>query len=74
MALASVTVYSFEAPDVAGVRHMPFKATREAIESRHGGRVIDGTGEHVPLAALDGEGRYQRQASGWTPHLLQQIE
>ncbi len=74
MADANVTVYSFEVLDAEGVRHMPFKATREAIELRHNGQIIKGTEEIVSTAALDGEGRYQRQASGWTPQRLQQIQ
>jgi hypothetical protein len=53
---------------------MPFKATREDIESRHGGRIIEGTGEDVAQTVLDCKGGYQRQASGWTPQRLQQIQ
>jgi hypothetical protein len=71
---ATVTVFAFEVFDAEGVRHMPFKATREAVEWRHGGHVIEGTGEQVPMQALDGDGRYQRQAIGWTPARLRQIE
>jgi hypothetical protein len=75
MALAQVTVYSFEVLlDSEMMRYMPFKATREAIESRPGGRVIEGSGEEVPAAALDSEGRYRRLDSVWTPQLLQQIK
>jgi hypothetical protein len=69
-----VKVYSFEVVDAQGLHHMPFKATREIIESRYGGRIIEGTGEDVPGTALDGKSVYQRQASGWTPQRLQQLE
>lgn len=69
----SVTVYSFEILDLEGIRHMPFKATREDIESRHGGTVIKGTDEVVPASTLDRDGRYHRWAGGWTVEQLQQI-
>jgi hypothetical protein len=69
----SVTVYSFEVVEQAGICHMPFKATREAIESRHGGKIIDGTDEVVPASWLDGDGRYRRWPTGWTLEQLQHI-
>lgn len=73
MEMFSVTVYSFEVLEQEGVCHMPFKATREAIESRHGGKIIDGTDEVVPASSLDGDGRYQRWPNGWTVEQLQRI-
>lgn len=68
-----VTVYSFEILDEGGMHYMPFKATREVIESRHGGKIIDGTDEVVPVSKLDGSGRYQRWPNGWTLEQLQHI-
>ena len=68
-----VTVYSFEVLELEGIHHMPFKATREVIESRHGGKVIDGTDEVVPASRLDGDGHYQRWPNGWTLEQLQRI-
>jgi hypothetical protein len=41
-----------------------YKAARETI-ARLGGRVIEGTGEEVPVSALDAHGRYRRVATGW---------
>jgi hypothetical protein len=73
MESACVTVYSFEVVDWDGVRHMAFKATREDIEGRHGGKVIEGTAEVVYASRLDGDGRYQRWPMGWTIEQLQQI-
>jgi hypothetical protein len=72
MVFVRITVYSFEIPDPVGVRHMPFKATREAIESRHGGKLIEGTAEDVPASDLD-EGHYHRWPAGWTAQQLQHI-
>jgi hypothetical protein len=68
-----VTVYSFEVLELDGVRHMPFKATREAIESRHGGTPITGTEEVVPASELDSDGHYQCWPHGWTLEQLQRI-
>ena len=63
----TVTVYAFhlpepslECPSIAG-----FKAPRDAIESRFGGEVLEGTAESVPADELDAEGRYRRVATGW---------
>lgn len=69
----SVTVYSFEIADHEGLHHGGFKATREDIESRHGGRVIEGTDEVVLASKLDSNGRYLRWPGGWTVEQLQQI-
>ncbi|CAN5299052.1 hypothetical protein BH11PSE9_BH11PSE9_15300 [soil metagenome] len=44
---------------------LPFKATREAIESVFGGTVLEGTGQRVERAELDESGRYRRVATGW---------
>lgn len=74
METVPVMVYSFEVLEPEGVCHMPFKATREAVENRYGGRIIDGTGEEVHQSDLSNEGGYRRQTCGWTPQRLQQIE
>lgn len=43
----------------------PFKATRDAVESRFGGLVLEGTAEQVDPASLDDLGRYVRRPTGW---------
>lgn len=43
----------------------PFKATREAIEARYGGQVLEGTAQSVDPSDLDAHGRYRRQPTGW---------
>lgn len=70
---SNVTVFSFEVFEADGRSFMPFKATREAIESRYQGTVIDGTAEVVPVTALDEEGAYRRR-SGWTEQHLALID
>jgi len=42
-----------------------YKATRETIETRLKGKVLEGTGEKVPRDAIDREGRFRRIATGW---------
>lgn len=63
----TVTVYAFHTVEgeVETFMHAPFKATREAIVSRYGGRVLEGTAEHVDADQLDAQGRYRRIATGW---------
>lgn len=62
-----VTVFNFtemrrssDAPPLA-----PYKATRATIVGRLNGTVLEGTGEEIPEAELDAQGRYRRVASGW---------
>jgi hypothetical protein len=62
---SNVTVYSFDVFDLEVRSFMPFKATREDIESHYNGAIIEGTAEVVPATALDSEGHYRRW-SGWT--------
>jgi hypothetical protein len=63
----TVRVYSFRLPDptfeLASVA--PYKATREAIERRFVGEVIEGTGEDVGVDELDPHGCFRRVATGW---------
>ncbi len=63
----TVTVYSFRVQDFLpeSSRHSIFKAPRELIVKKFRGEVLEGTGEEVPLAELDAEGRYRRIATGW---------
>ena len=62
-----VTVFSFEmlAGGIEFPRHAAFKATRDHIRTVAGARVLEGTAERVPSAAIDAEGRYRRIATGW---------
>ena len=62
-----VTVFNYsqfelgsDAPAVSS-----YKATRETIVTELKREVMEGTGEVVPLHALDGKGRYRRVATGW---------
>jgi hypothetical protein len=62
-----VTVFNFsefelgsDAPYVSA-----YKATRETIVSELKCDVMEGTGEVVPVTALDDKGRYRRFATGW---------
>ncbi len=63
----TVTVYAFHilGQDTEGFEFAPFKTTRETIEQRYRGRVLEGTAEEVEISALDEEGRYRRIATGW---------
>ncbi len=63
----TVKVYSFRVFDLDtnSFRIARHKATREAIASRLGGEVLDGTGEEVAAAELDERGRFRRIATGW---------
>jgi len=63
----SVKVYSFRVFDVDANEHcvVGHKATRDAIVSRFGGEVLEGTGQEVSPAELDQHGRYRRVATGW---------
>ncbi|NML17782.1 hypothetical protein [Azohydromonas caseinilytica] len=73
MESSKITVYSFDVFDTEGRSYMPFKATREDIAHRYRGTVIEGTGEQVPLLALDKEGRYRRWPEGWGEQHLERI-
>lgn len=62
-----VTVFNYsqfelgsDAPAVSS-----YKATRETIVTELKREVMEGTGEVVPLHALDDKGRYRRVATGW---------
>jgi len=46
-------------------RFASFKATRVAIETRLGAKVLEGTAQRVLRSELDAEGRYRRIAVGW---------
>lgn len=63
----SVKVYSYRVFDMAanGMSVSRYKATREAIVSRLGGEVLEGTEHQVARAELDEQGRYRRIATGW---------
>lgn len=63
----TVIVYSFQVRDFMpeSTTHAPFKASRELIEHKFKGQVIEGTGEEVSVAELDAEGRHRRVATGW---------
>lgn len=63
----SVTVFNFsefelgsDAPAVSA-----YKATRETIENGLRLNLLEGTGELVPVHALDDRGLYRRIATGW---------
>jgi len=63
----TVAVYSFR--QLAwGVESAPFsscKATREAIEQRGLGEVLEGTEEWVMRDELDTDGTWRRRPTGW---------
>lgn len=61
------TVYAFLMLEqgVELSRLAPFKATREAIESRFGGCLLEGTAQSVDPDDLDEFGRYVRRPTGW---------
>jgi hypothetical protein len=63
----TVKVYSFQVFDIhaSGFRIAKHKATREAIGSRFGGEVLEGTAQEVSPAELDEQGRFRRVATGW---------
>jgi len=63
----TVTVYSFRTFDVEVKRWCvsTYKATRDAIVSRLGGEVLEGTEHDVSPAEIDEHGRYRRIATGW---------
>lgn len=62
-----VTVYSFWVqeflPESATLA--TFKASREDIQQKFKGQVLEGTGEQVLVSELDSEGRHRRIATGW---------
>jgi hypothetical protein len=62
-----VTVYNFQLVDdgIEAARMATFKASREQIGTIPSARVLEGTGEDVPLSELDAQGRYRRIATGW---------
>lgn len=62
-----VTVYAFMTFD-GGVESevlAPFKATRQVIQARFGGRVLEGTAQQVDADELDAQGRLARVPTGW---------
>jgi len=63
----TVKIYSFQVFDIHcnGLRIGKHKATREAITSRFGGEVLEGTAQDVSPAELDEQGRFRRIATGW---------
>ncbi len=63
----TVKVFNFQIFDVETnvVRVVGHKATRDAIVSRFGGEVLEGTGLDVPWVELDEQGRLRRIATGW---------
>jgi len=63
----TVKVYSFRVFDVEANEHRTagHKATREAIVTRLGGEVLEGTAQEVSPAELDAHGRFRRIATGW---------
>lgn len=65
--LAVPTVYAFACLDhgVELSSVAPFKATREAIEQRFAGQVLEGTAERVDPDELDAWGCYVRRPTGW---------
>lgn len=62
-----VAVYAFmtmeRGVESAGIA--PFKATRQAIERRFQGRILEGTAQLVDPDELDEEGRLVRLPTGW---------
>lgn len=62
-----VTVFSFRVfeGNVECPRVMGFKATRAAISGRFDGELFESTAEDVPRDALDDNGCYRRQPTGW---------
>lgn len=63
----TVTVYSFRVREFLpeSATHSAFKASRESIVGKFKGEVLEGTGEDVPIAELDAQGRHRRIATGW---------
>lgn len=63
----SVIVYAFMSLDlgIESASMAPFKATRQAIEQRFRGRVLEGTAQAVDPDELDDEGRLARIPTGW---------
>lgn len=64
---AMVTVYNFELTDggIEAARLANFKATREEIRAIRSARLLEGTGEKIPLSGLDAQGHYRRVATAW---------
>lgn len=63
----TVTVHSFLAFDFDS-REMQVangKATRETIGAWRHAQLVPGTAEDVPRDALDSDGLFRRQATGW---------
>jgi len=64
----TVTVYSFWVqeflPESATLS--TFKASREQIQNKLKGQVLEGTGEQVLVSELDSQGRLRRIATGWS--------
>jgi len=63
----TVTVLSFKVfdPDSREMQVANCKATAEAISRLALAEPVPGTGEEVPLHALDAHGRFRRVATGW---------
>jgi hypothetical protein len=63
----TVMVFSFRSLSggVEMARQAGFKATREQIDLIPGAQLLEGTGEPVAVADLDGQGHFRRIATGW---------
>ena len=63
----TVTVYSFRVQEFLpeSATHSTFKASRDSIVNKFKGDVLEGTGQGVPVAELDAQGRHRRIATGW---------
>jgi hypothetical protein len=63
----TVMVFNFRSWDDGAEMARPaaYKATREWIHRTPGNDLLEGTGEPVDPAQLDGQGRYRRVATGW---------
>jgi hypothetical protein len=62
---AKVDSYVEFDPSRKAMRVAPYKAEREAILTRLGGEVLEGTVVEVPREELDPQGRFRRLATGW---------
>ena len=63
----TVIVYNFRVRSghAESASQARYKSTRERIATWPGAELLEGTGERVPVSALDDEGRYRRVATAW---------